>query len=67
VTGEQNLRHVLKSYMEYYNAVRTHLSLGKDRHRHLYLYATFNVIIAVDPDTPLRQFNQAHDYGKLAN
>jgi transposase InsO family protein len=30
VTGEQHLRHVLKCYMEYYNAVRTHLSLGKD-------------------------------------
>ena len=22
--------HILKCYMEYYNAVRTHLSLGKD-------------------------------------
>ena len=30
VTGEQHLRHILKCYMEYYNAVRTHLSLGKD-------------------------------------
>jgi transposase InsO family protein len=30
VTGEQHLRHILMSYMEYYNAVRTHLSLGKD-------------------------------------
>src|SRR5215208_2946339 len=30
VTGEQHLCHVLKCYMEYYNAVRTHLSLGKD-------------------------------------
>jgi transposase InsO family protein len=30
VTGEQHLRHVLKCYMEYYNAVRTHISLGKD-------------------------------------
>jgi Integrase core domain len=30
VTGEQHLRHVLKCYMEYYNVVRTHLSLGKD-------------------------------------
>ena len=28
--GEQHLRHILKCYMEYYNAVRTHLSLGKD-------------------------------------
>jgi hypothetical protein len=27
---EQHLRHILKCYMEYYNAVRTHLSLGKD-------------------------------------
>jgi hypothetical protein len=25
-----HLRHILKCYMEYYNAVRTHLSLGKD-------------------------------------
>ena len=30
VTGEQHLGHILKCYMEYYNAVRTHLSLGKD-------------------------------------
>jgi hypothetical protein len=30
VTGEQHLRHILKCYLEYYNAVRTHLSLGKD-------------------------------------
>jgi transposase InsO family protein len=30
VVGEQHLRHILMSYMEYYNAVRTHLSLGKD-------------------------------------
>jgi transposase InsO family protein len=30
VTGEQHLRHILKCYMEYYNVVRTHLSLGKD-------------------------------------
>jgi signal transduction histidine kinase len=30
VTGEQHLRRILKCYMEYYNAVRTHLSLGKD-------------------------------------
>ena len=30
VTGEQHLRCILKCYMEYYNAVRTHLSLGKD-------------------------------------
>jgi transposase InsO family protein len=30
VTGEQHLGHILKRYMEYYNAVRTHLSLGKD-------------------------------------
>jgi transposase InsO family protein len=28
VTGEQHLRHVLACYTEYYNAVRTHLSLG---------------------------------------
>jgi transposase InsO family protein len=30
VTGEQHLRHILECYMDYYNAVRTHLSLGKD-------------------------------------
>ena len=30
VTGEQHLRHILQCYMEYYNAVRTHLSLRKD-------------------------------------
>jgi transposase InsO family protein len=30
VTGEQHLRHILTCYMDYYNAVRTHLSLGKD-------------------------------------
>ena len=29
VIGEQHLRHILMCYMEYYNAVRTHLSLGK--------------------------------------
>ncbi len=28
--GRNNLRHSLMSYMEYYNAVRTHLSLDKD-------------------------------------
>jgi len=30
VIGERHLRHILVCYMEYYNAVRTHLSLGKD-------------------------------------
>jgi transposase InsO family protein len=30
VFGERHLRHVLPSYMNYYNEVRTHLSLGKD-------------------------------------
>jgi len=30
VIGEQHLRHILMCYMEYYNAVRTHLSLAKD-------------------------------------
>jgi transposase InsO family protein len=30
VFGERHLRHVLLSYMNYYNAARTHLSLGKD-------------------------------------
>ena len=30
VLGEQHLRHILLSYLNYYNALRTHLSLGKD-------------------------------------
>jgi transposase InsO family protein len=30
VVGERHLRHLLQSYMDYYNAARTHLSLGKD-------------------------------------
>jgi transposase InsO family protein len=30
VLGERHLRHVLLSYMKYYNEVRTHLSLEKD-------------------------------------
>lgn len=30
VFGEQHLRHVLQSYMNYYNETRTHLSLDKD-------------------------------------
>jgi len=30
VLGERHLRHVLLSYMQYYNEVRTHLSLNKD-------------------------------------
>jgi transposase InsO family protein len=30
VFGERHLRHLLLSYMDYYNAVRTHLSLSKD-------------------------------------
>jgi hypothetical protein len=30
VFGERHLRHLLLSYMDYYNAVRTHLSLAKD-------------------------------------
>ena len=30
VFGEQHLRHVLLSYLDYYNATRTDLSLGKD-------------------------------------
>jgi hypothetical protein len=30
VTSERHLRHVLMCYMEYYNVVRTHLSLAKD-------------------------------------
>jgi transposase InsO family protein len=30
VTGEQHLRLILACYMDYYNAARTHLSLGKD-------------------------------------
>jgi transposase InsO family protein len=30
VFGERHLRHVLRSYAEYYNGARTHLSLAKD-------------------------------------
>ena len=30
VFGERHLRHVLLSYMRYYNGTRTHLSLNKD-------------------------------------
>ena len=30
VFGERHLRHVLLSYMNYYNETRTHLSLNKD-------------------------------------
>jgi transposase InsO family protein len=30
IFGERHLRHVLLSYMHYYNATRTHLSLNKD-------------------------------------
>jgi transposase InsO family protein len=30
VFGERHLRHVLLSYMKYYNGVRTHRSLNKD-------------------------------------
>jgi len=30
VLGERHLPHILLSYLNYYNAVRTHLSSGKD-------------------------------------
>ena len=30
ILGEQHLRRTVKSYLKYYNRVRTHLSLGKD-------------------------------------
>src|SRR5450759_3552818 len=30
VFGERHLRHILLSYMHYYNGARTHLSLNKD-------------------------------------
>jgi hypothetical protein len=30
VFGERHLRHVLLSYMKYYNEMRTHLSMEKD-------------------------------------
>jgi transposase InsO family protein len=30
VFGEQHLRRLLRSYQQYYNGTRTHLSLGKD-------------------------------------
>ena len=32
--GERHLRHMLLSYMNYYNATRTHLSLNKVRRYH---------------------------------
>jgi hypothetical protein len=34
VFGVQQLRHVLLSYMAYYNGARTHLCLNKDRQSH---------------------------------
>jgi hypothetical protein len=30
IFGERHLRHVLLSYKDYYNGMRTHLSLNKD-------------------------------------
>jgi hypothetical protein len=30
VFGERHLRHLLLSYLQYYNGARTHLSLNKD-------------------------------------
>ena len=30
VFGERHLRHLLGSYLDYYNETRTHLSLDKD-------------------------------------
>ncbi len=30
VLGERHLRRILRSYMDYYNQTRTHLSLDKD-------------------------------------
>jgi len=30
IIGERHLRHVLRSYQQYYNGTRTHLSLAKD-------------------------------------
>ena len=30
IIGEQHLRHVLHSYLDYYNSARTHLALSKD-------------------------------------
>ena len=30
VLGERHLRHILRSYMTYYNEARTHLALNKD-------------------------------------
>jgi transposase InsO family protein len=30
VFGERHLRHVLRSYQQYYNGTRTHVALGKD-------------------------------------
>ena len=33
VLGEQHLGHIFLSYLNYYNALRTHLSLGMHRFR----------------------------------
>jgi hypothetical protein len=33
IFGERHLRHVLLSYMHYYNSARTHLSLNTPRDR----------------------------------
>jgi hypothetical protein len=30
IIGEPHLRHILRSYQQYYNSTRTHLSLAKD-------------------------------------
>jgi transposase InsO family protein len=30
IFGERHLRHLLRSYLDYYNETRTHLSLDKD-------------------------------------
>jgi len=46
VLGGAHLRHILKAYVSYYNAVRTHLSLSKDAPIHRPIHR-FGRIISV--------------------
>ena len=60
-----DLRCILKYYMEYYNAVRTHLSLGKDAvgTTGLGLSISHDIIVkqhagAIEVDTQLGEFTE---------
>jgi hypothetical protein len=44
VFGEQHLHRVLRSYQQYYNGTRTHLSLGKDSPVPRAVHATGSII-----------------------